>query len=202
MFVVTVKEVKTVSKKDKKDKKEEKKVEPETKEEVKEEATKEKVEKEETKEPTQEEIIQGLLVQLDKAKNDVARAYADTENMKKRLQKEADTAKKYRFQQAGLEILPILDSMELALKVESEDEAIKNYVKGFEMIHKQLVGVLENEGVKPIEALNKPFDHNTMQALMQEAKEGVEPGIVIEVLQKGYMLKDRILRPALVKVSE
>lgn len=202
MFLVTVKEVKTVSKKDKKDKKEEKKVEPETKEEVKEEATKEKVEKEETKEPTQEEIIQGLLVQLDKAKNDVARAYADTENMKKRLQKEADTAKKYRFQQAGLEILPILDSMELALKVESEDEAIKNYVKGFEMIHKQLVGVLENEGVKPIEALNKPFDHNTMQALTQEAKEGVEPGIVIEVLQKGYMLKDRILRPALVKVSE
>lgn len=191
-----------MSKKDKKDKKEEKKVEPETKEEVKEEATKEKVEKEETKEPTQEEIIQGLLVQLDKAKNDVARAYADTENMKKRLQKEADTVKKYRFQQAGLEILPILDSMELALKVESEDEAIKNYVKGFEMIHKQLVGVLENEGVKPIEALNKPFDHNTMQALMQEAKEGVEPGIVIEVLQKGYMLKDRILRPALVKVSE
>lgn len=191
-----------MSKKDKKDKKEEKKVEPETKEEVKEEATKEKVEKEETKEPTQEEIIQGLLVQLDKAKNDVARAYADTENMKKRLQKEADIAKKYRFQQAGLEILPILDSMELALKVESEDEAIKNYVKGFEMIHKQLVGVLENEGVKPIEALNKPFDHNTMQALMQEAKEGVEPGIVIEVLQKGYMLKDRILRPALVKVSE
>lgn len=191
-----------MSKKDKKDKKEEKKVEPETKEEVKEEATKEKVEKEETKEPTQEEIIQGLLVQLDKAKNDVARAYADTENMKKRLQKEADTAKKYRFQQAGLEILPILDSMELALKVESEDEAIKNYVKGFEMIHKQLVGVLENEGVKPIEALNKPFDHNTMQALMQEAKEGVEPGIVIEVLQKGYMLKDRILRPTLVKVSE
>ena len=182
----------------KKDKEKEKKVEPETKEEV----AKEEEKQEEAKEPTQEEIIQGLLVQLDKAKNDVARAYADTENMKKRLQKEADTAKKYRFQQAGLEILPILDSMELALKVETEDEAIKNYVKGFEMIHKQLVTVLENEGVKPIEAMDKPFDHNTMQALMQEAKEGVEPGIVIEVLQKGYMLKDRILRPALVKVSE
>lgn len=182
----------------KKDKEKEKKVEPETKEEV----AKEEEKQEEAKEPTQEEIIQGLLVQLDKAKNDVARAYADTENMKKRLQKEADTAKKYRFQQAGLEILPILDSMELALKVETEDEAIKNYVKGFEMIHKQLVTVLENEGVKPIEAMDKPFDHNTMQALMQEVKEGVEPGIVIEVLQKGYMLKDRILRPALVKVSE
>lgn len=170
----------------------------------KEENQEEKVEevKDEKKEPTSEEIIQDLLVQLDKAKNDYARAYADTENMKKRLQKEADTAKKYRFQQAGLALLPILDSMELALHVESDDEAIKNYVKGFEMIYKQLVGVLESEGVKPIEALDQPFDHNTMQALMQEAKEGVESGIVIEVMQKGYMLKDRILRPALVKVSE
>ena len=191
-----------MSKKDKKDKKEEKKVEPETKEEVKEEATKEKVEKEETKEPTQEEIIQGLLVQLDKAKNDVARAYADTENMKKRLQKEADTAKKYRFQQAGLEILPILDGMERALCVQSENEEVMNYVKGFEMIHQQLVQVLTNEGIQEIEAMGKPFDHNTMQALMQETKEGVEAGIVLEVMQKGYMLKDRILRPALVKVSE
>ena len=70
------------------------------------------------------------------------------------------------------------------------------------MIHKQLLNVLTNEGVKEIEALGKPFDHNTMQALMQEAKEDTEPGIVIEVMQKGYMLKDRILRPALVKVSE
>lgn len=159
-------------------------------------------EEKETKEPSQDEVIQDLLIQLDKAKNDVARAYADTENMKKRLQKEADTAKKYRFQQAGLALLPIIDSMEMALKIETEDEALKNYVKGFEMIHQQLITVLENEGVKPVEALDKPFDHNTMQALMQEAKEGVESGIVIEELQKGYMLKDRILRPALVKVSE
>ena len=116
------------------------------------------------------------MVQLDKAKNDVARAYADTENMKKRLQREADTAKKYRIHSRQVwKFFQFLDSMECGVKsAESEDEAIKNYVKGFEMIHKQLVGVLENEGVKPIEALNKPFDHNTMQALMQEAKEGVE----------------------------
>ena len=137
-----------------------------------------------------------MKAELDKAKNDVARAYADTENMKKRLQKDADATRKYRFQQPATEILPILDSMEMALKVQTEDEAIKNYVKGFEMIHKQLKGVQE------IDAADKPFDHNTMQALMQEKKEGVESGMVIEVLQKGYMLKDRILRPALVKVSE
>lgn len=191
MYLVMIKEEKTVSKKDKKEQdiQVEECQEPEK-------------EEKETKEPSQDEVIQDLLIQLDKAKNDVARAYADTENMKKRLQKEADTAKKYRFQQAGLALLPIIDSMEMALKIETEDEALKNYVKGFEMIHQQLITVLENEGVKPVEALDKPFDHNTMQALMQEAKEGVESGIVIEELQKGYMLKDRILRPALVKVSE
>lgn len=146
--------------------------------------------------------IENLKEELAKAKNDVARAYADTENMKKRLQNEADMTKKYRFQQAGLELLPILDGMERALMVQSENKEVLNYVKGFEMIHQQLINVLTNEGIKEIEAMGQPFDHNTMQALMQEAKEGVEPGMVIEVMQKGYMLKDRILRPALVKVSE
>ena len=60
----------------------------------------------------------------------------------------------------------------------------------------------KKKAYREIDAADKPFDHNTMQALMQEKKEGVESGMVIEVLQKGYMLKDRILRPALVKVSE
>lgn len=181
--------------------KENKQEEKEVKEEVKTEEAEKKVE-EEKKEPSSDEIIEGLKAELDKAKNDVARAYADTENMKKRLQKDADTTRKYRFQQPATEILPILDSMELALKVQTENEEILNYVKGFEMIHKQLKGVLEKEGVQEIDAADKPFDHNTMQALMQEKKEGVESGMVLEVLQKGYMLKDRILRPALVKVSE
>lgn len=156
----------------------------------------------EKKESSSEEVIASLQEEMARLKNDVARAYADTENMKKRLQKEADTAKKYRFQQAGLELLPILDNMGMALNVQSKSEELKNYVKGFEMIYQQLQRVLENEGVKEIEADGKPFDHNTMQALMQEKQEGVEAGIVLEVMQKGYMLKDRILRPALVKVSE
>ena len=122
----------------------------EVKEEVKEETKEEVVEEtaEEKKEPSSDEIIEGLKAELDKAKNDVASAYADTENMKKRLQKDADATRQYRFQQPATEILPILDSMEMALKVQTEDEAIKNYVKGFEMIHKQLKGVLEKEGVQ------------------------------------------------------
>ena len=135
-------------------------------------------------------------------KNAYYKAYADTENLKKRLHAEAETTRKYRIQSFALELLPILDALERALAVPSEDENIQNYVKGFEMIHDQLVGILEKEGVKEIDALNKPFDHNYHQALMQEPVEGVESGIVVEVLQKGYMLKDRVLRAALVKVSE
>ena len=152
--------------------------------------------------PDPQEVIAELQEQLKKAKNDIARAYADTENMKKRLKKEADSAKKYRFQQAGLEMLPILDNMKMALNIPSDNPELTNYVKGFEMIYQQMQRVLENEGVKEIEAEGKPFDHNTMQALMQEKAEDMESGMVIEVLQTGYMLKDRILRPALVKVSE
>ena len=135
-------------------------------------------------------------------KNAYFKAYADTENLKKRLQSESDNVRKYRIQSFAMEILPVLDNLERALDVKVDDQNVKNYAKGFEMIYQQLVHILNQEGVKEIEALDKPFDPNFHQALMQEAKDGVESGMVIEVLQKGYMLKDRVLRATLVKVSE
>lgn len=180
-----------------------------SKEDVKEEKVEKEVTEPETEKIDEEKavderdaLIESLQSEVAKLKNDFARAYADTENMKKRLTKEADNAKKYRFKDSALELLPIVDNMAMALNVQTEDETLLNYVKGFEMIYKQFLSVLDKEGVKEIEADGKPFDHNTMQALMQEKQDGVESGIVLEVLQKGYMLKDRILRPALVKVSE
>ena len=180
-----------------------------SKEDVKEEKVEKEVTEPETEKIDEEKavderdaLIESLQSEVAKLKNDFARAYADTENMKKRLTKEADNAKKYRFKDSALELLPIVDNMAMALNVQTEDEALLNYVKGFEMIYKQFLSVLDKEGVKEIEADGKPFDHNTMQALMQEKQDGVESGIVLEVLQKGYMLKDRSLRPALVKVSE
>lgn len=149
-----------------------------------------------------EKTIETLENDLKTARNDAARAYADADNTRKRLLKEAEATKKYRFQSAALELLPILDSMNLALNAVPEDEAVQSFAKGFEMIRNQLQTVLDKEGVKEIEVLDKPFDSATMQALMQEKVDGKESGIVTDVLQKGYMLKDRILRPALVKVSE
>ena len=143
-----------------------------------------------------------LKKELADSTNNYYKAYADAQKLKKRLQNEADQVRKYRIQGFASEVLPIIDNLERALNQEVEDEAIKNYIKGFEMIYQQLFNALNNEGVKEIEALNQPFDPNFHQALMQEAVEGVESGIVVEVLQKGYMLKDRVLRATLVKVSE
>lgn len=152
-------------------------------------------------EELEEEVIK-LKEELAASKNAYFKAYADAENLKKRLQSEADNVRKYRIQGFASEVLPVIDNLERALDVKVDDPNVKNYAKGFEMIYQQLVHILEMEGVKEIEAQDKPFDPNYHQALMQESKEGVEPGMVIEVLQKGYMLKDRVLRATLVKVSE
>ena len=148
------------------------------------------------------EEIAKLQEELATSKNAYFKAYADTENLKKRLQSEAANTRKYRIQSFATEVLPVLDNLERALAVKSDDANVVNYAKGFEMIYQQLIAILKQEGVEEIEALNQPFDANYHNALMQEAKEGVESGMVIEVLQKGYMLKDRVLRAALVKVSE
>lgn len=177
-------------------------VEEETKEDTKKEDKKaSKFSKKKKIDELEEEIIK-LKEEVAASKNAYFKAYADAENLKKRLQAEADNVRKYRIQSFAVEVLPIIDNLERALNVKSDDESLKNYVKGFEMIYQQLIATLEKEGVKEIEALNKPFDPNVHQALMQESVEGVESGIVVEVLQKGYMLKDRVLRATLVKVSE
>lgn len=170
-----------------------------------------KEEKEVEQEEEVEEVVEDLIDEnLEKIKqleatvvdlkNKYAMAYADTENTRKRLQAEADQIKKYRIQSFAIEILPVLDNLERALA--SEENAQDGFHKGVSMIYDQLVNALKNEGVKEIECLDQKFDPNFHQAVMQEKVDGKESGLVIQVLQKGYMLKDRILRPAMVKVSE
>ena len=157
-------------------------------------------ESEETaKEPSPEERIAELETQVAKLKNAYAMAYADTENTRKRLTKEYENNMKYHIQSFAMDILPVLDNCERALAHETTDET---YRKGVEMIYGQLKMALEKEGVKEIEAEGQPFDANWHQALMTEHQDGVEAGMVLQVLQKGYKLKDRILRAAMVKVSE
>lgn len=148
-----------------------------------------------------DEKIKKLEEQVKDLNNKYLLAYADTQNMQKRLQAEADMNKKYRIQSFAIEILPVLDNLERAL-ASDENKKDEGFYKGVQMIYDQLVNALKNEGVIEIDCLNKEFDPNFEQAIMQEKKEGVDSNIVIEVLQKGYMLKDRVLRAAMVKTSE
>ena len=111
---------------------------------------------------------------------------------------------KYQNFDIAPEIINIVDSLERALNIKEDQqtEEVKKYLDGFRIMYSNLISILNKFEIKEINVLNKEFDHNTSQALLMEHKDGVAPGIVIEVLQKGYMLKDKLLRAALVKVSE
>ncbi|MFV0380179.1 MAG: nucleotide exchange factor GrpE [Anaerorhabdus sp.] len=159
-------------------------------------------EKTESCENNLNEEIAKLKEELDKSKNDYYKVFADTENLKKRLQNDADTLRKYRIQSFATEVLPILDNLDRAIDFEIKDDTVKNYIDGINMIHQQLKTALENEGVSVIESLGKEFDPNIHQALLSEKRDGVNSGIVLEEIQKGYKLKDRVIRASLVKVSE
>lgn len=148
---------------------------------------------------SESELIETLTLDNEKLKNEYFKARADAQNYKKRMQRELDSLMKYRIQSFAMEVLPVLDNLERALESESEDTSFK---QGVQMIYDQLVSALANEGVKEIEALGQEFDANVHQAMSQEKQEDVESGIIIEVYQKGYVLKDRVLRAAMVKVSE
>lgn len=178
----------------------------ENEEAVVEEAIEEKKEKKkffEKKDKTEE--LKTRIAELEgecaRLKNEYLKAYADTENTRKRLQNDFEMRQKYRIQSFALDILPAIDNLERALAQKATPEN-ESYYKGVEMIYNQLVYALNKEGVEVIEALNTPFDAAWHQAVMSEEVEGTESGIVIEVFQKGYKLKDRLLRPAMVKVSE
>ncbi|MCI5701222.1 MAG: nucleotide exchange factor GrpE [Erysipelotrichaceae bacterium] len=136
--------------------------------------------------------------------NKVMYSQAEFANYKKRKEQEVSNMLKYSNMDIVLEILPIVDNFERAIKLDDANlnDELSKFLSGFKMIYTHLVETLKKFEVKEIECLDKTFDHNTCQALMTCKVEGIEPGIVVEVLQKGYMLKDKMIRPALVKVSE
>lgn len=130
---------------------------------------------------------------------------AEMVNYRKRKEDEVNKMLKFCHEDMIKEILPIMDNFERAIvdddKVElSESE--KNYRTGVKMIYSHLVNVLEKFDVKPIDGSDKPFDPVYHNAIMLEKRDGVAPGMVIEVLQKGYLLKDKVIRTAMVRVSE
>ena len=148
-----------------------------------------------------DEEIEKLKQEVEKWKNDYYRAYADMANLRKDIQKDHSEAVKYRIEGFVHDLLMVLDSFELALKNEPQNEETKNYLKGFQYVYSTLLGILNNEGVKAIDpALNEKFDPKTMQAI-DKIESDDEENLVKEQVLKGYKLYDHLIRPAMVKVS-
>ena len=143
-----------------------------------------------------------LQTKLNESENKYLRLHADFDNFRRRVRLDQEAAQKYRAQNLVTDILPALDNFERALKVDSDDEKIKTFLQGMDMVYRQLVDALKNEGVEVIEAVGQSFDPHLHQAVMQVEEDGVEPNTVVEEFQKGYKLKDRVIRPSMVKVSQ
>ncbi|WP_374718629.1 nucleotide exchange factor GrpE [Parageobacillus toebii] len=146
--------------------------------------------------------IAELEAKIKEMENRYLRLYADFENFRRRTKIEMEAVEKYRAQSLVSNLLPALDNFERALKIEADNEQAKSILQGMEMVYRSILDALKKEGVEVIEAVGKPFDPNLHQAVMQAEDSNYEPNTVVEEFQKGYKLKDRIIRPAMVKVSQ
>lgn len=149
-----------------------------------------------------DEEIEKLKKEIEKWKNDYYLAFADTQNLRKALEKEYSNALKYRAEGFLEKLLPVIDSFNLALQSKPTDPALLNYLTGFEYIYKNIVSALESEGVSEIRPqINSKFDASTMNAIDTVLDDG-EENLVKQVYCVGIKLHDRIIRHANVVVSK
>ena len=132
------------------------------------------------------------------------RTQADNVNYRKRKDEEVAKRLEYANEDLVKEILPVVDNFERAISLDDDnlDDELSKFLQGFKMIYCHLVDILNKYDVKAIDGANKPFDPKYHQAVLTEKIDGTESGMVIEVMQKGYLFKDKVIRPAMVKVSE
>ena len=156
---------------------------------------------EELKEPTPEEKISEL-------EDKVARTFAEMENQRRRFEKEKEDAFEYGGYSFAKEALSLIDNLDRSKHVlESDDklketEALKKTLEHLDIIKKDLISIFEKNNIKPIDSLNKKLDPNFHQAMIEIEDDTKEPGTIIQEIQKGFIIKDRLLRPSLVGVSK
>ncbi|NWQ40085.1 nucleotide exchange factor GrpE [Bacillus sp. EB106-08-02-XG196] len=146
--------------------------------------------------------IQNLTSKLEEADNRYLRLQADFDNFRRRTRLDIEAGEKYKAQKLVTELLPALDNFERALQIEADNEQSRSLLQGMEMVYRSLVDALKKEGVEAIEAVGKEFDPNFHQAVMQGEDENFGSNIVSAEFQKGYMLKDRVIRPSMVQVNQ
>ncbi|MFB5194629.1 MULTISPECIES: nucleotide exchange factor GrpE [Bacillaceae] len=146
--------------------------------------------------------IQLLKEKLEEADNRYLRLQADFDNFRRRSRLDLEASQKYRAQKLITDLLPAIDNFERAMKIEADNEQTKTLLQGMDMVYRSLLDALKNEGVEPIESVGKEFNPHQHQAVMQGEDENYGPNIVTDEFQKGYLLKDRVIRAAMVKVNQ
>jgi molecular chaperone GrpE len=143
-----------------------------------------------------------LKAKVEEAENRILRLQADYENSRRRAKLDLAATEKYKSQSLITGLLPAIDNFERALQIEADNEQTKSVLQGVEMVYRSLLDALKAEGAEQIEAVGKEFDPNLHQAIMQVEDANFDSNIVVEELQKGYILKDRVIRPSMVKVNQ
>ena len=148
--------------------------------------------------------LEESLKKIKELEEEILKAKADNINYRKRKDEEVSKMLEFANEDLVKDILPSIDNFERAINLDDEnlDDELSKFLAGFKMIYCHLVEVMEKYDVKAIDDKGKAFDPKFHQAVLTEKVEGMEPGMVVEVMQKGYMLKDKVIRPAMVKVSE
>ena len=139
--------------------------------------------------------------QLEEYRQRLLRSQADFDNYRRRTQREKEEMAKYASAEIITRLLPVLDNFERAIGASKDSGDFEALAKGVDMIHRQLLQLLEQEGLKPMETVGQPFNPEFHEAVMRVESDEHEEGTVVEELQRGYILKDRVIRPAMVKVS-
>lgn len=146
--------------------------------------------------------IADLEAKIEASENRYLRLQADFDNFRRRSRLDAEASEKYRAQSVVTDILPALDNFERALAMTADNEQTKSLQQGMEMVYKSILEALKKEGVETIEAVGQEFNPNFHQAVMQVEDANFGSNIVVDEFQKGYCLKDRVIRPSMVKVNQ
>lgn len=160
------------------------------------------IEKEESESGDEAKKIEELEAKLEEYENRYLRLLADFDNFRRRVKIDKEADEKYRAQHLITNLLPALDNFERAMQIEADNEQTKALLDGVGMVYKSIIEALKSEGAEQIEAVGKEFDPNLHQAVMQTEDDEAGENIVVEEFQKGYILKDRVIRPAMVKVNK
>ena len=150
-----------------------------------------------------EEMIK-MIMELGEEKEKNLRIQAEFQNYKKRREDETSNMMKYANEDIITSLLPIIDNFERAIKEDDNDltDELSKFLEGFKMIYGSLMNILVQNDVKEIEAKGLEFDPKFHEAVITQKDENLPAGVILEVLQKGYLYKDKVIRPAMVKVNE